>query len=450
MASISVDKKTGLKRLLFNLGEKRVTIHMGKPYARKPEEHSMKDRRQEAQAHRIFCAHIDALITASDKQESIAPDTAVWVKGLAKGLLGKLGALGLTQERRRGPISIGTFVDEYLQKKTNIRERTRINLKQTRGLMVEFFGDKDMAKIYRGDAEDFRSFLISQKKLTEGSTVSRHMGRARQYFEAAIRRKIITENPFKGDGMPSCKVRGNPERFYFVTQAEAQKLIDVAPSTEWRLLIALARYGGLRTPSEPLALRWADVNWERSRIRIPSSKTAHQGKDHRWIPMFPELRPYLQDAFDEAQDGSEWVITRSRDSDINLRTQLGRIAGRAGLTLWEKPWQNMRATRQTELNEVYPSHVVAKWMGNTESVANEHYLMLTDEHFERVAGVSEKPAQKAAQYKPETVRNGSKPSDAVKTKIADLTGKTGDLRHLTIPHIVYPLPPRRFELLLPG
>jgi hypothetical protein len=93
------------------------------------------------------------------------------------------------------------------------------------------------------------------------------------------------------------------------------------------------------------------VNWERSKIRIPSSKTAHQGKDHRWIPMFPELRPYLQDVFDEAQNSSEWVITRSRDSDINLRTQLGRIAVKAGITLWERPWQNMRASRQTELNE---------------------------------------------------------------------------------------------------
>ena len=32
---------------------------------------------------------------------------------------------------------------------------------------------------------------------------------------------------------------------------------------EWKAIIALARYGGLRTPSETMALRWIDIDWER-------------------------------------------------------------------------------------------------------------------------------------------------------------------------------------------
>ena len=32
---------------------------------------------------------------------------------------------------------------------------------------------------------------------------------------------------------------------------------------------------GLRVPSEPLGLRWADVDWERTRITVGSPKTEH-------------------------------------------------------------------------------------------------------------------------------------------------------------------------------
>jgi hypothetical protein len=43
----------------------------------------------------------------------------------------------------------------------------------------------------------------------------------------------------------------------------------------------------------------------------------------------------------------------------------------------------MRSTRETELAEQFPIHVVCKWIGNSQPVAAKHYLQLTDEHFER-------------------------------------------------------------------
>jgi integrase len=450
MASISVDQKTGLKRLQFNLGEKRVTVHLGKPYARKPEEHSKKDRRLEAQAHRVFCAHIDALITASEKQDQLPKDTAAWLKDQDKGLLDKLGALGLTQERRRGPVALGAFIKDYLTKRTDIKPRSKICLEQTQRKLVGFFGaDQDMTTITAGQIEDFRQYLVKDG-LAE-NTINRNMGRAGQFFSKAFRDGLITKNPYDSAKIPSCRVRGNNERFHFVSREETQKLIDAAPDAEWRLLIALARYGGLRTPSEPLALTWDCINWESNRIRVPSPKTEHHaGKAFRWIPLFPELRPYLQQAFDEAKPGAQWVITRYRDKYTNVGTQIHRIANRAGVDLWEKPWQNMRATRQTELAETFPGHVVARWQGNSQAVAAEHYLMLTDEHFERAAGAAQNTAQKAAQYKPETVRNGSKPSDTAKSEIAVSSRIYEGLRNTGYPDNRYPIVPRGFEPLSPG
>ena len=48
---------------------------------------------------------------------------------------------------------------------------------------------------------------------------------------------------------------------------------------------------------------------------------------------------------------------------------------------WEKLFQNMRATRQTELADTFPDHVVSKWLGNSVAVAKKHFLRTTDEHF---------------------------------------------------------------------
>jgi hypothetical protein len=153
-----------------------------------------------------------------------------------------------------------------------------------------------------------------------------------------------------------------------------------------------------------------------SRIRVPSPKTAHhEGKDSRVIPIFPELMPYLRDAFDAAEPGTEYIINRYRDSNANLRTQLMRIIQRAGRQPWPKVFHNLRATRETELAEDFSLHVVCAWIGNSQPVAAKHYLQVTDEHFARaIAGNSAEPtraagkaAQKAAQQPHATTRRTS-------------------------------------------
>jgi hypothetical protein len=40
-------------------------------------------------------------------------------------------------------------------------------------------------------------------------------------------------------------------------------------------------------------------------------------------------------------------------------------------------------TRETELAERFPVHVVCEWIGNSQPVAVKHYLQITEEHFAR-------------------------------------------------------------------
>ena len=99
--------------------------------------------------------------------------------------------------------------------------------------------------------------------------------------------------------------------------------------------------------------------------------------------------------FDEAEPGAEYAITRYRRQNSNLRTELLRIIQRAGLKPWPRLFQNLRSTRETELCETYPVHVVTAWIGNTVPVAEANYLQMRDEYFDQATHVPAKAVEAA-------------------------------------------------------
>ena len=56
---------------------------------------------------------------------------------------------------------------------------------------------------------------------------------------------------------------------------------------------------------------------------------------------------------------------------------------RAGVEVWPKPFQNLRSSRQTELEQEHPTYVVCEWLGNTPGVAFKHYLTVTDDDYQK-------------------------------------------------------------------
>ena len=200
------------------------------------------------------------------------------------------------------------------------------------------------------------------------------------------------------------------------------KLLDACPNHHWKVIVALARYGGLRCPSEVLSLRWQDIDWDAGRIVVQSPKTEHHaGKASRVIPLFPELRPILADAFDLAPEGAVYVVDeRMRASsqgkagwrNCNLRTTFEKIVKRAGLTPWPRLFHNLRSSRQTELAESFPSHVVCDWLGNSEDIARKHYYQTTDDHFARAASDDSKAKQNPKQPAAVSTRGDSRPESA--------------------------------------
>ncbi len=220
-----------------------------------------------------------------------------------------------------------------------------------------------MRTITPGDADDFKQSLVNWKLVP--TTIHKCLQTARSFFLALRRRKLIDENPF--DGVKAAAA-GIKDRQRFVTRDEIDLVLAVCPDHHWKAIVALARYGGLRCPSEVLSLRWQDIDRDANRIIVTSPKTEHHaGKASRTIPLFPELLPVLNKAFDLAPEGAVYAVDEKFRKaangptgwmSANLRTTFQKIVTRAGLTPSPRLFQNLRASRETELIKKYPVQVV--------------------------------------------------------------------------------------------
>ncbi len=277
--------------------------------------------------------HVEELVKAQGKREPNSA-TAKWRDFIAEhddGLYLALLRVGLVPERVQDqqaaaaaeadrPSTLARFVDDYIKRRT-IKKEGRSDVKagtatfygHTRRCLVEFFGaSRALGKITPSEAEDFRRWLAIDQGLAD-NTVRRRCGMAKQFFRDALRHRLIAENPF--DGMKGCMVKGNAAREYFITREEAAAVLGACPDWQWRLIFALSRFGGLRCPSEHMGLRWIDVDLLGGKFKptpamlVHSPKTEHHdGKESRVVPIFPELRPYLEEAWEQAEEGEVYVI----------------------------------------------------------------------------------------------------------------------------------------------
>jgi integrase len=296
--------------------------------------------------------------------------------------------------------------------RNDVKPATKEIWRQGENGLREFFGDnKEIGAITEGDAEAYKQKLLGQGLAY--ATVRKRLYFASLVFRSAMKFRLITANPFA-----DVRVRvAPPGRKHFITQEETERLIDSCPSEDWRAVVSLARYGGLRCPSEVLSLRWADIDWDRTHgvMHVRSPKTEHHpGRESRIVPLFGILRPHLERAFHAAPDGAVHVVSEAMRKaalgpsgwrNSNLRKPFAQIIKRAGMKPWPRLFHNLRSSRETELMAVHPPHDVCTWIGNSLAIAQRHYLQVTRASIasavaESSATAAKKPAQNPAQRLP--------------------------------------------------
>jgi len=378
----------GRKRIQFYDGNgKRRSVGLGSISNRNAQR--IRDKVEQLVEHRITQTPLDQSVSR-------------WLVDLDEKLHTKLVKAGLTEAKtetlQAGPADVSSievtltgFYDRYLSECSDLKQSSLSVYANVRRNLVEFFGvDKRIKEVTEFDADNFRRFLKS--KNYADATTNRRCGAMKTVIRAAVRDRLIPANPFEH---LTTTVNGNPSKRRMVSRDEIDRVLAVCPSAEWRLLIVLGRYGGMRVPSEPLCLRWCDIDWANQKINFRQPKNEHrEGQQTRTIPLFPELIEPLNDVFEQSA-GSEFVITDLRPRSMrdaagnfasaSLTTRFRKIIEKAGIVPWPRPWTNLRASRDTELRERFPSHVVNAWIGHCEQIAQKHYLMVTDEHFTEAA-----------------------------------------------------------------
>lgn len=352
-----------------------------------------------------FKARVEELVGYSASQTMPGPKLVEWLDGLKAKFKTKLANVDLIEAadgETGAPATIGELLAEYQAMRSSLGNRSKLNLGQAVKSFNRYFGEtKKLRTFVPADGLRYRDWALSKGRKSKPdpsendkptksglaeATVRKFCQIGRQVFVYAIKRRAFRgENPFSG--IPTAAV-GNSDRQHFVSQEVTQKVIEEAPNAEWRAIIALSRFGGLRVPSEFTNLRWGDIDFMNRRLTVRSPKTGA-----RICPIFAELMPYLEELASTVQPGIETplsalVIPSCGDASKNLRTRFQRILERAGVVKqWPRLFHNLRASRETELLGQYPARDVVEWLGNSEATAMKHYAMASSSSFEKAAGL---------------------------------------------------------------
>ena len=394
MASISNDPN-GQKRIIFVAPDgSRKAIRLGKVDLRSAES---------------VARYVDSLLAQKICGQPVTRETAVWLSDLNPKMKIKLAKAGLIESELPKDVPVedpkqtflGAFLEGYVLSRRDIKPATLLVWQQPCRNLKEFFGeDKRMADITPGNCKQFREWLLTQKLAP--TTKAKRLKFAREFFNVARDHRFIEANPFAGIKVPAGDVS---TRQQFVGRDVVARLLAVA-DPNYRTIIALSRFGGLRCPSEVLSLEWRHIDFNTGRIQVPSPKTeGFGGKASREIPLFKDLRPFLEEAFELAAPGQTHVVGGDHLAkadgvhgwmNCNLRTHLLRLLKRAGLESWPRLFHNLRSSFETELLEHSPSHVVAAWLGHSAVIMLKHYAQVTNDHFERAIGGKKSGAENGA------------------------------------------------------
>ena len=284
MASVSTENLNGRKRYRVTFRDE----HGKRRFLRLPGV-TKKDANEVA-------SKVQAIVSARITGAPLGNAVAEWLAAIGTNCTRSSPRRGLPKYEKR--MTLGDWLSHYVEnRRETVAPGSILNWKATTGNLLKHFGENcDLRSITKAEAAEWQRTLTAKyarrpsASYEESKAILQRCGRGRQ----------LEVSPFAGLVAGS---QVNDERKQFVTAQDIGKVIAVAPNVEWRLLIALARFGGLRNPSETLALRWSDINWENGTMRVPSPKTARYGKGHREVPIFGELLPYLEETFEQA---AEW------------------------------------------------------------------------------------------------------------------------------------------------
>ena len=397
MASVFKVKKTGYYRAQFKnrFTGKQDGFQIGRLSAAEAKE---------------FDLHLNRLERASLNGLPVPDECSKWLSRMMPSLrerLQKKGLIDRTEELPRTFAALCAYtIEQAASGDSGNKQGTQANKVNSLRHAISFFEGVDVetdladwkrissraiGTITTEDVKRFRQSLRGRrdkKAMSENSKVG-VMKNLNEVFNLAVKHGLLASSPgkeLKGSWLRS-------EKLEYVPLARFRELYDRADE-EWRLILGLAMFAGLRSPSEVNALRWQDIDFKNRSMLVRSSKLGRNGVKYveRVVPIFDELAEPLVTMWTRAGEPARGdVITQHRTPE-NERGQYDgyalpayRLAEQVGVDCWLRPMQNLRASFISrklcglEGTKAEPQDVICKWVGQSSLVAGKHYVMLSDE-----------------------------------------------------------------------
>lgn len=203
------------------------------------------------------------------------------------------------------------------------------------------------------------------------TTINRYGDYLDAIFSYGIRTKMIfMENPVKGRSKPKEKPRAVQ-----LTVADIVKIMDAAPEHIKFAIEVCFNFGTRSGESELLALKWENVDFEKSEVLIYGRKT----KEYRKVPITSAFLKKLEEKRSAAQ--TDYIIEYKGRPISNLRKGFRNACKNAGITYPVRLYDMRHMFATTMLANGADLAAVSKLMGHSRvtMTADVYYQYLQGE-----------------------------------------------------------------------
>ena len=382
MATLTTNKKDGTKRIQFcwNPRQKKKTIYLGKIPKKTAE---------------LILIRVEDLIVAKISHSQLPTETASWVGSIGDELRNKLFKYGLVDKSTsNGAVNLEELVEQFVKYQV-VKPATLAVYKQATASLLNHFGTKTLISSIDVRAADLWRKSVEKSGLAE-ATVAKRIHTVKSIFSKAVMWKMIRMNPFTHLKPGS---QQNRSRIHYVSREIIEQVMNACSDAESKAIIGLARFAGLRCPSEIFPLKWKHIDFVAGTINVTSPKTAKSGHDMRIVPIDSDLMKLLKDLCPGSSEDS--VISKIASASQNLRGMLLDAIQRADVKPWTRVFQNLRTSCEMDWNDkIGNPFVVSEWMGHSVTIAANHYNKVRPSHLSIISGIGLETTQITTQQPP--------------------------------------------------
>lgn len=233
-------------------------------------------------------------------------------------------------------VTYGQYFAEWLAGRDNIQDTTRDLYQSFYDRHIgEYLGDMKLSKIAALDIKRFVSYLRKQKKLGDAS-VKRIFATVNASLNHAETMEIIPKNPANNIPKDDRPKEVHKERQIWSNDSVKHVLSNGKGETRYWIAFFLAVMTGMRQ-GEILGLKWADIDFERSILRVRRSlrkdkvqfKGVKNASSERIVALSPLTLAFLQEHRNIIEDERKRLEGKGgkyEDNDLVVCSSLGTPA----------------------------------------------------------------------------------------------------------------------------